>query len=39
MSLILEEWGLTTDIVELVIKNQYKCDLEAENMILHHKKI
>ena len=39
MSLVLEEWGLTTDTAELKIENQSKRDLEAEKPNLHHEKM
>ena len=38
MSLVLEEWGLTTDAAELKIGNRSKRDLDAENLNLHHEK-
>ena len=39
MSLVLEEWGLTTDVAELKIENRSKRDLDAENLNLHHEKM
>ena len=39
MTVILEEWGLTTDVAELKIVNQSKHDLKIENLNLHHEKM
>ena len=39
MSLVLEEWGLTTDAAELKIRNWPKHDLDAENLNLYYEKI
>ena len=39
MTIVLEEWGLTTDAVELEIGNRFKRDLDAENLNLHHEKM
>ena len=39
MSIVLGEWGLTTDAAELKIGNQSKRDLDAENLNLHHEKM
>ena len=39
MSLVLEEWGLTTDVAELETGNRSKRDLDTENLNLHHEKM
>ena len=39
MTIILGEWGLTTDSAELEIGNRSKRDLDAENLNLHHEKM
>ena len=39
MTIVLEEWGLTTDSTELEIGNRSKRDLDAENLNLHHEKM
>ena len=39
MTIVLEEWGLTTDAAELEIGNRSKRDLDAENLNLHHEKM
>ena len=39
MTIVLEEWGLTTDAAELKIGNRSKRDLDAENLNLHHEKM
>ena len=39
MTIVLGEWGLNTDFVELEIGNRSKRDLDAENLNLHHEKM
>ena len=39
MTIVLEEWGLTTKFAELEIKNRSKRGLDAENLNLHHEKM
>ena len=39
MTIVLREWGLTTDSAELEIGNRSKRDLDAENLNLHHEKM
>jgi len=39
MTIVLEEWGLTTDSAELEIGNRSKRDLDDENLNLHHEKM
>ena len=39
MTIVLGEWGLTTDSAEMEIGNRSKRDLDAENLNLHHEKM
>ena len=39
MTIVLGEWGLTTESAELEIGNRSMRDLDAKNLNLHHEKM
>ena len=39
INIIFGGWGLTIEYAELEIQNQFKRDLDAENLNLHHEKM
>ena len=39
MTVVLEEWVLTTEFIELEIRKSIYDDLDAENLNLHHEKM
>ena len=39
MTIVLREWGLTTESAETEMKFQYEHYLDAKNLNLHHEKM